>query len=177
MRIRNAAIIVALTGLASAHVVASGQAGIYGIVERVVFEPDARSPERVQIWGAFALIERGGTAYPGGRYTEVEGQVFTNFVHLKPTRGYLYFRLPDVATEIENGRREWSDLASVAGTQQAVAFGYWDRSRGDKLMRVRDKASKPENPDPYYTDVGVAKLAASGNHATIVSELRKLLER
>lgn len=175
MRIRNAAIIFACMGLASAHVLASGQAGIYGIVERVVFEPDARAPERVQIWGAFALIERSGTVRPG--HTEVQGQVFTNYVYSKPASGYLYFRLPDVTKEIENARREWSDLASVAGTQQAVAFGYWDRYRGDTLMRIRDKASKPENPDQYYTDVGVAKLAASGSHANIVSELRKLLER
>jgi hypothetical protein len=175
MRIRNAAIIFACMGLASAHALASGQAGIYGIVERVVFEPDGRSPERVQIWGAFALIERSQTAYPG--YTEVQGQVFSNFVHSKPAGGYLYFKLPEAAGQIDNARREWSDLASVAGTGQAVAFGYWDRFRGDKLMRVRDKASKPENPDPYYTDVGVAKLAASGSHAKIVSELRRLLER
>jgi hypothetical protein len=44
-------------------------------------------------------------------------------------------------------------------------------------MRIRDKALKPENPDPYYTDVGMVKLAASGSHAQIVSELRKLVER
>jgi hypothetical protein len=174
-RIRNAALIAALAGLASAHALASGEAGIYGIVERVVFEPDARAPERVQVWGAFALIERTQTAGPRG--TAVQGQAFTNYLHQKPTRGYLYFRLPDVTTETENARREWSDLASVAGTQQAVAFGYWSRFRGDKLMRIRDGGSKPENPDPYYTDMGVAKLAASGSHANIVSELRKLLER
>jgi hypothetical protein len=82
---RNAAIIVALIGFASAHLLASGQAGIYGIVERVVFEPDARSPDRVQIWGAFALIERSGTVRPG--HTEVQGQVFTNYAYSKPASG------------------------------------------------------------------------------------------
>ena len=174
MKIRNAALIVALIGLASAHLLASGQAGIYGIVERVVFEPDARAPEGVQIWGAFAFVERTRTFRPG--HTEVQGQVFTNY-YSRPTRGYLYFRLPETTTQIEDARREWSDLASVAATGQAVAFGYFDRFRGDKLMSFRDKASKPENPDPYYTDVGVAKLPADGSHAKIVSELRKLIER
>jgi hypothetical protein len=27
--------------------------GIYGIVDKVVFEPDGSSPERIQIWGLF----------------------------------------------------------------------------------------------------------------------------
>ena len=33
----------------------NGNIGIYGIVDKVVFEPDGSSPERVQIWGLFVV--------------------------------------------------------------------------------------------------------------------------
>jgi hypothetical protein len=68
-----AAAIAMLTGVVSA----SGPLGIYGIVERVVFEPDARAPQRIQVWGAFA-------------YSEVATPALSSV-----QRGYLYFRLPD----------------------------------------------------------------------------------
>jgi len=34
---------------------ASGPAGCYAIVEKVVLEPNDKAPERVQVWGVFAL--------------------------------------------------------------------------------------------------------------------------
>ena len=36
---------------------ASGPLGIYGIVEKVVFEPNEQAPERIQLWGAFAYVD------------------------------------------------------------------------------------------------------------------------
>ena len=155
---------------------ASGTAGIYGVVERVVFEPSAAVPERVQIWGAFALMER-MSRDGGSSGTEVNGQVFTNYVFQKPTRGYLYFMLPGAPASVENARREWKDLASVAGSRQAVAFGYSSRVAGHKMMRVRDASGKPTDPDVYYTNVGVAKLPAAGGHAAVVADLLKLIDR
>ena len=38
---------------------------------------------------------------------------------------------------------------AVAGTKQAVAFAYWDRFRGDKLVSVRDAATRPADPEIY----------------------------
>ena len=154
---------------------ASGVTGIYGVVERVVFEPSAAAPERVQIWGAFALMERMTRAQGG--VAEFEGQFFTNYVYQKPTRGYLYFTLPEVAANVENARREWKDLASIAGSRQAVAFGYSSRYDGQKMMRVRDAAAKPTDPDVYYTNVGVAKLPPTGGHAAVVADLLKQIDR
>src|SRR5436190_21660519 len=84
----------------SAGIRASGQAGIYGVIERVVFEPNAQAPERVQIWGAFALIERMSSTYVGPNMTNVQGQVFTNYQFQRPTRGYLYFTLPQAGADI-----------------------------------------------------------------------------
>ena len=52
----SAALAVAAAGVVTS---ASGPVGIYGIVQRVVFEPSERAPERLQVWGAFAYAELG----------------------------------------------------------------------------------------------------------------------
>ena len=145
-----AAVATLLFGLVAAHVHASGQAGVYGVIEKVVVEPASGPAERVQVWGAFALME-------------TIGRGFTGYVYKQPQRGYMYFKLPAGGADIENARREWKDLASVAGTMQAVAFGYWDRNRGDAFITVRNPDVAPVNADVYYTDMGIAQLSSCGN--------------
>ena len=78
---------------------------------------------------------------------------------------------------MDNVRKEWKDLATVAGTKQAVAFGNSDSHRGQEMARVREASWKPADPDVYYTNVGVAKLPNEGSHAGIVADLRKLIAR
>jgi hypothetical protein len=144
----------------------SGQSGVYAVVERIVLEPASGPPERIQVWGAFALMER-----------MREG--FTSYVYRKPVRGYMYFRLPPerpevgASPDVENARKEWRDFATIAGTKQAVAFGYWDQYRGDSMPTVRTAEAKPVNPDPYLMDVGVVKLGP-GSPGGVVDELLKL---
>ena len=169
---------------------ASGPLGIYGIVEKVVFEPNEQSPERAQVWGAFAYVE-----------SSVAGQSLTVSTAKK---GYLYFRVLGVdeggneqATRLV--RNEWADLKSVAGTGQAVGFGRWGYIGGfgglqpDTFsqkpplileaalrnqttdLRVRPAAEPPARPALYQTDSGVVKLSASGSHAAIVQKLRDAL--
>ena len=55
--------VVAIVGIlaGAAHLTASGPLGIYGIVEKVVFEPNEAAPERIQVWGAFTYVN-GATA-------------------------------------------------------------------------------------------------------------------
>src|SRR5256885_16879366 len=92
-----------LAGAASAaH--ASDPNGIYAFVDRVVLEPGDAKPERIQIWGGFALA-KGRNNYD---YTDAE-------------RGYLYFKVR--AGEEEICQKEWADLKAVAGTGQIVSFG------------------------------------------------------
>ena len=153
------AVAVLILGLVVAHVHASGQAGVYGVIDKVVVEPASGPAERVQVWGAFALME-------------TIGRGFTGYVYKQPQRGYMYFKLPAGTADIENARLEWKDLASVAGTMQAVAFGHWDRNRGDAFITVRNPAVAPANPDVYYTDMGITKLNSSGNRT--VEALLKL---
>lgn len=159
---RHAAALFVLLGLATVGLSASGQSGVYAVIEKVVLEPAAGQAERIQVWGAFALMERAG-----------EG--FTTYVFRKPARGYMYFTVPATPVEAQNARREWKDLASLAGTKQPVAFGYWDNYRRDQMPTVRAEADKPTNPDVYLMDVGLTKL--NSTMGGTVAELLKLMER
>jgi hypothetical protein len=161
---------------------ASGPVGIYGIVEKVIFEPNEQAPERVQVWGAFAYAD--GT---GGRALSIS----------PAKRGYLYFRLPTVIpgstepSQVETVRKEWADLKAVAGTGQAIAFGSWGYrsnnrpphllergSRGGEAadMRVRPASEAPASPAAYQTNAGIVKLGADGSHAAVVKQLQEALK-
>src|SRR5579864_4946134 len=83
--------------LAASDLIASGPVGIYGIVEKVVFEPNEKSTERIQIWGVFAFVD-GGVSRPGAT--------------TKPQRGYLYFTLPS-GNDQAAAKTEWGDLKAV----------------------------------------------------------------
>ena len=172
---------------------ASGPIGIFGIVEKVVFEPNESAPERVQIWGAFAYVD---------------GNEQTAIVASPARRGYLYFKLPSIAAnnstqkEIEAAKVEWADLSAVAGTGQAVGFGTWGYIAGFAALspdaqpvrpsiilermpgggratdlRVRPASEAPTFPATYQPNAGVVKLPETGNHAAVVKDLRAALKR
>jgi hypothetical protein len=166
---------------------ASGPIGIFGVVEKVVFEPGEANAERVQVWGAFAYVDGGPS----------------RALAASPARrGYLYFRLDPSAAPAQRDaiRTEWADLKSVAGTGQAVGFGNWGyigafgsldpstRSnmppyilemypgRGETTdMRVRPASEPPAAPAVYQTNAGVVKISDQGNHAAIVKLLKDAL--
>ena len=181
---------VAALLLCALPVGASGPLGIYGIVEKVVFEPSEKSPERIQVWGAFAYVD-GGANSPG--------------TVSAAKRGYLYFKLPTVlasASESQTVKNEWADLKAIAGTGQAIGFGTWGyigafggldpgtnssrppyviarAPRGGELtdFRVRPASEIPATPAPYQTNAGIVKLPAEGSHAAIVKQLRDALKQ
>lgn len=154
---------------------ASDPVGIYGIVEKVVFEPNEQSPERIQIWGAFAAVE--GT-----------GQGFFNV-----KKGYLYFVDP-VRSDII--RKEWRDLKAIAGTGQAIAFSNWAylgnlaRQPGERAshgfylpgggyvidLRVRPESEPLASPASYSVNAGLVKLPNEGSHSAIVKLLKDALK-
>jgi hypothetical protein len=124
-----------LAGAASAtH--ASDPTGIYGFVDRVVFEPNDAKPERIQVWGGFALAK----AINRDDYHDAD-------------RGCLYFKLR--AGEEEICRKEWADLKSVAGTSQIVAFG--SRSPTN-VITLRKADARIEKPDEYTKGWGMNKV-------------------
>ena len=179
-----------LAAACAATITASGRVAVYGIIERVVFEPSEQAPERLQVWGAFAYAESGAGAVSAIR------------------RGYLYFRLPEpipsmrytpTAETLRVIKAEWADLKMVAGTNQAVAFGNWwyittfdafqdpaksptmpaffmPNTANEKLdMRVRPASEPPASPAVYETNAGLVKLSDSGNQAALVRQLREAI--
>ena len=133
-----AAMFAALTGAALGTVLqASDRTGIYARIDKVVMEPNEQAPQRIQVWGVFALAE---PKDPND--------------YLPAARGYLYYTLPS------NGQlalREWADLKSVAGTNQIVAFGArWSKS--PTRVRVRKADERPESPDAYAMDIGLRTI-------------------
>jgi hypothetical protein len=188
MKLTKALVVIVVILAAVTLARASGTIGIYAIVEKVVLEPNDKSPARIQVWGAFAYAD-GGTA-----------QDTSN-----ARRGYLYFRLPDTNTEA--CLKEWADLKAIAGTGQAVGFGYYGyigrfsdlqpdaptssppRSTppytlllypGGGLqidLRIRPAAEPVANPVVYSTDSGIVKLAGTGSHAAVVARLKKALSQ
>ena len=187
MRIRVGIVVAALL-TAWVSLGASGAIlGIFGVIDKAVFEPDELHAERIQLWGVL------GYADCFGGLSKVE-------------RGYVYFKLSSTDSASGNNarliRNEWADLKSVAGTGQAVGFGFWDDSgpaRGlrpgarisstayqveflpvnatQKELRVRLASEKPESPAEYHTDVGVVKLSPVGNNAEIVRLLKEVQQR
>lgn len=194
MRPRTLSAIVVVL-FAAVHLSASGPLGIYGIVEKVVFEPNEASAERIQVWGAFAYVDDGDVR-------------IVRLVASTAKRGYLYFKLrssiPGFTSESEVAaiKKEWADLKAVAGTGQPVGFGRWGYIAGFSSLqpdarptapsfvyerkpqggesadlRVRPASEAPTAPATYQTNTGVVKLNEQGSHAAIVKELKEALRR
>ena len=113
---------------------ASDMVGVYAYIDKVMLEPDASAPERIQIWGGFALAKDRGNIYEAAQ------------------RGVMYFKVKPGKESV--CRKEWNDLKSVAGTNQLVAFGQRYSDNGT----VRKPDAKLEKPDTYVTEMGVQKI-------------------
>jgi hypothetical protein len=129
---------------------ASDPVGVYAYVNKVVLEPSEGKPERVQIWGGFALAEGRGDTYA------------------KAKAGYMYFTAKPGEEEI--CRKEWNDLKSMAGKDEYVAFGARYKPRGT----VHSPDAKADKPDVYPTGFGLTKVKKH-DYGPIkdLSELRK----
>lgn len=122
---------------------ASDRVGVYAVIDKVVFEPNADNPERIRIWGAFAVATRND-----------------NNLYDAVRRGYLYF---SAAESRELARQEWNDLKALAGSKNIVAFG----SRFGQSMRVRPEGEKPQAPDKYVMGIGVQTIQSDRDYAPI----------
>ena len=140
-RIRLALAIAFVAAVAGVN--ASDRVGVYGVIDKVVFEPNADNPERVQLWGAFAIAKRNDRDF----YESVQ-------------RGYLYFQLP---SEQRLARAEWNDLKSMAGTRRIAAFS----ARFGQSVRLRPADEKPQSPDKYTLGIGVTTVRPDLDYAPI----------
>jgi hypothetical protein len=133
---------------------ASDFVGVYTVVERVVLEPTASAPERIQIWGAFAFSDgKRGSGYDA------------------PQRGYLYYSCP--AGQQTLCQREWADLQKVAGKDIGVGFGGRYIANG----RLRKIDEKPSSPDPYPIDRGVVQLSAGHDSLPVIDRIKAVLRQ
>ena len=121
---------------------ASDLIGVYAFVDKVVLEPSDAAPERIQVWGGFAVAQGRGSEYAPAK------------------RGYVYYKLPS-GTDVKAALREWNDLKSMAGKEQLVGFG----SRYGQKTTVRAEGTKPENPDLYSVDTGLMKVKPRDGYA------------
>jgi hypothetical protein len=137
--------VVGLTAAGSA--MASDPTGIYARIDKVVLEPNGDNPERIQVWGTFALAKKN-----------------TRNDYEKPVRGYLYYSLDKKKEEM--CRQEWADLKKLAGTDQCVAFG----ARYKPMGTVRKTGDKPKNPETYPIGFGLVKVEASNPQAKALKD-------
>ena len=138
--------------LAAVTLRASDFVGVYAVVEKVVLEPSDAAPERVQIWGGFALSE----GQRGSEYGAAQ-------------RGYLYYSCP--AGQQATCAREWADLKNVAGKNTGVGFG----ARYKETGRVRKADQPPASPDVYPIERGVVRLAADHESLPVIERIKAVL--
>ena len=182
MRFVKATVLVAALAVAATVSASIRDVQVYGIVEKVEFEPNERAPQRIKISGVFTLL-----------YTNQQ-PVSSAAGPYAPHRGYLYFKLPSAKPAQEAAKKEWADLKAVAGTGQAITFGSWtsaylgttrhsDRngfvsaSEDRESLLVNTKADGRVSPITYTMDSGIVKLGSTGSHALIVRQLEDALSR
>src|SRR5262249_46596655 len=130
---RRTALTLLLLGALAGGARASDRIGAFALVDKVVFEPDARAPRRVQVWGTFTLVK------------DTKGRSYT-----APPRGYLYYSA-EPGKEVLS-RREWADFRKVAGTGEVVGFGR--SSQRARIGNLRKPDQNPDSPDPYPLNFG-----------------------
>lgn len=131
---------------------ASDFVGVYAVVEKVVLEPSETAPERIQIWGAFALSD----GQSGSGYGTAE-------------RGYLYYACPAGREAV--CRKEWADLRSVAGKDTGVGFG----GRYIETGRIRKADAAPASPDVYPIERGIVRLSAGHESLQVIERIKAVL--
>jgi hypothetical protein len=143
---------LAIVALATTILRASDPIGVYAIVDRVVVEPSSGSPQRIQIWGAFAIAQPDNPDDYGAAQ-----------------RGYLYFSCPQGQAEV--CRSEWSDVQSVAGKSIGIGFGARRLNNG----RVRKADETPASPDEYPIRMGVVRVTGRAGQNETVAKLKAAL--
>ena len=145
-------IVLGLCALTTVTLRASDFVGVYTVVQKIVLEPSDTAPQRVQIWGAFALSD----GKPGSNYGPAQ-------------RGYLYYTCPSGQEAV--CRKEWEDLKTVAGKDIGVGFGMRYKPTG----RVRKADEKPATPDEYPIESGVVRLSAGHDSLPVIDRLKAAL--
>jgi hypothetical protein len=140
----SSGLLIAVLAFGAMPVSASDPCGVYGIIEKVVLEPNDTEPTSVQVWGVFAVSD----ARFGGGYGAAQ-------------RGYFHY----TCTKGRDSTciAEWNDLKSVAAKDQFVGFG----GRYLPTGRLRKADEKPATPDIYPIQMGVMRFAPAAVQASV----------
>ena len=131
----------------SALLWASGPAGCYAIVDKIILEPNESAPKRIQVWGLFSVVDaKNANAY------------------LPPQAGYMYFELQP--GQERQTLAEWADLKKVAGTESVIAFAQRNQWNG----RLRKATDKVESPDPYPVVNGITRVVTGQGLGSIENQ-------
>ena len=130
---------------------ASDMVGVYSVIQKVVLEPTDAAPERIQIWGAFALADQNS----GSVYGPAQ-------------RGYLYYSCPQGQESV--CRKEWADLKSLAGKDIGVGLGH----RYSPTGRIRKADEKAGAPDTYPIQMGIVRIENASDRG---AETYKVIDR
>jgi hypothetical protein len=147
-------IAVAACALTAVTLRASDMVGVYTVVEKIVVEPPDAAPQRIQIWGAFALADQQSRNDYG-----------------PAQRGYLYYSCPSGQEAV--CRREWADLKTVAGKDTGVGFG----ARYKPTGRIRKAGEKPAAPDEYPIERGILRLSAGHDSLPVIDRIKAALRQ
>jgi hypothetical protein len=155
MRLKTLGVVMALAACVMAVTLsASDMVGVYTVVEKIVLEPSDAAPQRIQIWGAFALSDqKSGSTYGPAQ------------------RGYLYYTCPEGQETV--CRKEWEDLKSVAGKDTGVGFG----ARYKPTGRIRKADETPATPDVYPIERGIIRLSAGHDSLPVIDRIKAALRQ
>ena len=160
----SSGLLIAVLAFGAVPLSASDPCGVYGIVEKVVLEPNDTEPTSVQVWGVFALSDGQRQTPPAAGLNALQS---LSYGYHGAQRGYFYYTCT-------KGRdttciNEWTDLQSVAGKDQFVGFG----GRYLPTGRLRKADEKPASPDVYPIQMGVLRNGPAAVLADVQAVLKK----
>lgn len=145
----RAAALIALALIAAPRLEASDPIGVYALVDRVELEPADGPAERIRLHGVFCRARGVGL----GDYYET------------PTRGQLFYRLPESSPEL--ARDQWRDMQSIAGTGAVVGFGSrWEGGAGT----IHAPGDRADVPDAYPLHMELRRLPNDHPSARILRQ-------
>lgn len=125
------------TVLGAAEAGASAPVGVWVKVKKVVLEPNATAPTKIQIHGAAMLYDKStNTTYLG--YSE-------------PAFGFLYYACP--SGQEKTCVSEWADVEKNITATDDVCIGLGDQTLPTGTLRAPN--ATPVNPDDYPISMGV----------------------
>lgn len=142
---RVLAVVAVLAAASTVH--ASDPIGIYAVIEKIAYEPSAQAPERVRIWGTFALAER-----TGGMNCS------------SPQSGQLYFKLPK--QQPQDAIAEWRDLEKSIASGEPIGFGnrYAQIDREIAVLKADDLKTAAEE---YALGFGLSRMRRASQNPAV----------